>query len=320
MNKKGFIFTFISVLLVSVIVLAFLIQYSSRTRVNIEKVNTEVETMNSFVKSLNNDYLPRALEISGNQAILSLLRHMELNGIYAGYDIDDDEEMELRRIIINAMIDETYKNGWGEVPNAPKLELMEIDEINYNLSSTINEIVILANYTGMNFNIGSDIYSIPFKQAIIVFQDNPWYVNISMVISYEITNKDEDISWSYDNIKINATIPLVNFRDPIYLKEPDEPVNITILKTQHELPSEIEQHVLDSNFVACEFSPSFMDRMQGNVDVSSIAGIESLVDIKSPAQSTIDYQYFGLENPGQISQIGDSGYYIDDSHSQCYGL
>jgi len=68
MNKRGFIFTFISVTLVSVILLAFLIQYTSRTKVNIEKTNTEIETINSFVKSLNEDYLPRTLEISGNQA------------------------------------------------------------------------------------------------------------------------------------------------------------------------------------------------------------------------------------------------------------
>ena len=88
MNKRGFIFTFISVTLVSVILLAFLIQYTSRTKAEIEKINTEVETMNSFVKSLNNDYLPRALKISGNQAILALLHHMSVKD---NYMVTDDE-------------------------------------------------------------------------------------------------------------------------------------------------------------------------------------------------------------------------------------
>ena len=66
MNKRGFIFTFISVTLVSVILLAFLIQYTSRTKVNIEKTNTEIETINESLKIVcrvyNFPYEPIKLE------------------------------------------------------------------------------------------------------------------------------------------------------------------------------------------------------------------------------------------------------------------
>src|SRR3989344_4740538 len=106
MNKRGFIFTFISVILVSVIMLAFLIQYSSRTRVNIERINTDVETMNSFVKNLNNDYIPRAIEVSGNQAILSLLDYMDTTSecYITKCDGEDDgeEDWNVEHVIINA--------------------------------------------------------------------------------------------------------------------------------------------------------------------------------------------------------------------------
>src|SRR3989344_8356071 len=101
MNKKGFVFTFISVVLISVIVLAFLIQYSSRTSVNIERTNTEVETMNSFVTSLNNDYLPRAIRASGNQAILALLQKIDVDQQYL-----DDSENRIRHAMYTGKYDD----------------------------------------------------------------------------------------------------------------------------------------------------------------------------------------------------------------------
>jgi len=320
MNKRGFIFTFISVILVSVIMLAFLIQYSSRTRVNIERINTDVETMNSFVKNLNNNYIPRAMEVSGNQAILSLLDYMDENDKYVGKtsegEPEEGEPWNIEHVIINAMLDGEYKNGFGEGEEGPELALMEIDDVSYNLSSTLNEINLLANFTGINLN-----YEDVQKQKIKVFQDSPWHVNISIEMSYTIKNKDSSISWNYENIKIKTAIPISNFKDPLYFINADSEVIIN--RTTYELPSEINEHVADTNYAQCGKSPNFLNRTQGNfedMENSGLSGIESLVDFQSPLYSVIDFQYLNTINPSPRTNIGGSGYLIDSTHDECYNI
>jgi len=310
MNKKGFIFTFISVTLVSVIILAFLIQYTSRTRVDIEKTNTEIETLNSFSKSLNNNYLPTALKVSGNQAFISLLYYMDINRGYISQGVN------FQHIITNAIVDGMYKEGWeglGEI-----LELMEIDGVGYNLSSTLNELVNLANYTGVKLEISDITQS---KQDIKVFQDGPWYINISMVISYTVSNFEEDISWSYEDTVIGTSIPIKNFIDPIHLLQNDQgESNISIIETVYTSSDDIEYHVFNTSFVACDKAPSFLNRMNGSTD-ASIAGIESLYDVKDSGTSAIDYQKYGLAVPtGLLVPIGISGYYMDEDHKSCHSV
>ncbi len=319
MNKRGFIFTFISVVLVSVLMLAFLINYTSRTRTDIERTNTEVETMNSFVKSLNNDYLPRALQTSGNQAILALLHHMSVSDNYMSAE---DGGATAQNFIRNAIVDGDYEwdLGVGGGNPAPKLELMQIEGVSYNLSSVLNEVVNLANFTGIIF-----YFDEINKNDVTIFQDNPWYVNFTMSMTYTVTDKNQDISWSYTDKEIKASIPIIYFRDPIYMvaiaqdANPEDGINITINKTTYDIPSEIVPHVENTNFLACNSAPSFLDRMQGNVGISSQQGIESMVNIKDSQQSSVDYQYIFGGNY-ELRQIGSSGYFIDLSHSECYNL
>ncbi|MBL7147839.1 MAG: hypothetical protein ISS82_03370 [Nanoarchaeota archaeon] len=64
MNKKGVMFTLAAVFLVLVILLAFLIQSSNKTKTNIEISNIRTKTTNSFMDSLLNSYLPDALEMT----------------------------------------------------------------------------------------------------------------------------------------------------------------------------------------------------------------------------------------------------------------
>tara|TARA_Y100000034_G_scaffold88501_1_gene106241 strand:- start:1478 stop:2458 length:981 start_codon:yes stop_codon:yes gene_type:complete len=323
MNKKGFIFTFISVVLVSVIVLAFLIQYTSRTRVNIESVNTEVETFNSFVKALDNDYLGRALEVSANQAILSLLDCMDPLKV-CDEDIEDQLEQkdgylgenqnQLGNYIINAIMDGEFELDFGQAPNGPPLDLMEIDGVSYNLSATLNEIIRLANQTGVKFK-----YEDISKNDIDVFQDDdPWNINFSLTISYQVENGEGDISWDKDSV-IKTSVPIKNFREPYYLVGAG--INVSVNKSVYPLPEAIENHVLDVNFVQCNESPNFLNRLNGGTGSNEMSGIESIVDLKSAVVSSIDYQYLHVPriDPDK-AQIGASGYFIDETHDYCYNF
>ncbi|MCD4666241.1 LamG domain-containing protein [archaeon] len=62
MNKRGLVFTFITVTLLIIILLAFLINLNSTSERTIRKSEVETETINYFVKSLEDYYLPQALE------------------------------------------------------------------------------------------------------------------------------------------------------------------------------------------------------------------------------------------------------------------
>lgn len=314
MNKKGFIFTFISVVLVSVILLAFMIQYTSRTKVNIEKTNTEIETMNSFVRSLNDDYLPRALKISGNQAILALLHRMSVNDMYM---TTEDEGGNAQNFIRNAIVDGDYDWNMGLGNDPELLELMRVNDIDYRINNITEEIIYLANFTGINF-----YFDVIQKQDIDISQSDPWNINLSIEITYGIKNKDESVLWEYTRKEIKTSIPIIYFVDPIYLvandEDPEDGINITINKTIYDLPGEIDPHVENTNFLACNQAPSFLNRMQGITDVSP-QGIESMVNVKSNVLSSIDYQYILGIGP-QLVQIWDSGYYIDQTHSDCYDL
>ena len=318
MNKRGFMFTFISVTLVSVILLAFLIQYTSRTKAEIERTNTEVETMNSFVKSLNSDYLPRALQISGNQAILALLNYTGNEEEYI------DQDWNIQHAVINAMVDGEYENGLGQGSSGSFLELMHSDGLSYKLNDTLEEIKNLGNATGMTIII-DNVQDNNIRSRMEVSQDNPWYINLSMTISYSISNKKQDASWSYEDKKIKTSIPIFNnFIDPIYMIADgpggEKGVLLTINKTIYDLPGEINPHVENTNFLACNLTPSFLNRMQ-RITTASPQGIESMVDVKSSQQSAIDYQYLHISEPeGALVQIWYSGYFIDSSHSDCYDL
>jgi hypothetical protein len=339
MNKKGFIFTFISVTLVSVILIAFLIQYTSRTKVEIERTNTEIETMNSFVKSLNEDYFSRALRISGNQAILALLYCMDTsiqcdenienalnnNDGYLGENIN-----QIESYIINAMIDKEFETSFGQGDHGPVLELMEDDGIIYNLPNVLDEVKNLAEFTGINLEINSDITGEPFKNGMSVSQTDPWNIKVTMILSYIVSNKDGSISWNYDEEPktIEAFIPISNLREPIYMIERGNKILVkeTPYKIEeNELIDRIGEHIANTYFVQCDQSPDFLQRMtNGGYQLQSEHGIESLINFQSPSQSAIDFQYIFRQqiqiNPEDLRQIDESGYYIDNTHTPCYGF
>src|SRR3989344_1675987 len=73
MEKKGFVFTLISSLFVSVILIAFLIQATNTTRVKTEQTRVKVETMNAFLKSIENTHINNSVKITTSKAFDSMV-------------------------------------------------------------------------------------------------------------------------------------------------------------------------------------------------------------------------------------------------------
>jgi hypothetical protein len=74
LNKRAIVFTFIVVVLLSVILIAFLINLNTKVSQNkIQFTNVKVETINSFVKNLNSVYIPDALITLGKSWLMEII-------------------------------------------------------------------------------------------------------------------------------------------------------------------------------------------------------------------------------------------------------
>src|SRR3989344_9517160 len=82
MNKKGIFFTTLSIILVSIVIIAFVATTQNRTQDAIEINNIRVETASSFVNFLEETQFQRALETSTNYALSSFSNYIEDNKNY----------------------------------------------------------------------------------------------------------------------------------------------------------------------------------------------------------------------------------------------
>ena len=142
MNKKAIVFTFIVVSLLSIVLIAFLLNIANKnSQSKLQETNVKVETINSFVKTVNTQLIPQALKSSSNRAVLSWLYHLNKtnvglkNKVSGKFIISSTNlNVELRDALVSAH----YNNGTKLV----YLDYMnETDNgvvINYTLPSILN--------------------------------------------------------------------------------------------------------------------------------------------------------------------------------------
>ena len=190
MNKKAIVFTFIVISLLSVILIAFIINVSNKnTQVKIQDTNVNVETLNSFTKSLDEQLIPQALRASSNQAILSWLRYLDVANNETGYPRAIAPEfiatglVSLNTNLKNAMFFESYDKSTETLQLGYMTNVT--DNANFTIPSIFKEIEVLANNSGMVFN-----YSDPSQYIITINQTSSWELNITMHIqNFQVRNQ-----------------------------------------------------------------------------------------------------------------------------------
>lgn len=304
LNKKGIVFTFISVVLVSILIIAFLINIDNRSKNNIQVTNVKTETLNSFVKSLNSSFIPDALKVSSNQAMISLLDYESNESIYI-QDLSD-------------YFKEVLETGNY---NGEKQDGMFRENLDYRLNPALNEIKLLAQEQGAFFDYSPIDYN-----SIKIFQRDPWHIIVSLKFSYTLRDAKNELIWDIKNREIYSVLNVENYRDPLYLLEPEMgKLSLRITKTPytqrefHDI-NKFNDHIIKGYFAYNSGAPSFIKRLKGDFSKDN-NGIESLLDpvyfYKNGLYSNADYQFIS-KVLGECVDDMDSSFKLDASHLNYY--
>jgi hypothetical protein len=298
-NKKAFVFTII----VISILLLFAATYSAYSVTkNRESINKRIDTLNSFVFSTEQD-LPRELYISGFRIIFIVERKIVDNFNY----IPD----------FDAAFREAFYNGTFE--------------------GTFEPIMSGATFQGMIQSVNSKAAKINANVSLIIYnltvdQEDPWNVRVNITGNLIIKDNSGLALWN-KTTEIITKIPIENFEDPVYYISTFGKVTNKIKRTIYSNLSNItnlENHVENSYYINHSGSPSFLDRLEGNLGASDPNGIESLVylpnlfaqGITTLDKSCVDYIYFSDDDPASsnINEVEWSWFKLDNPHILVYGV
>jgi hypothetical protein len=297
MNKRGIFFT----TLVLVILTLFLISYTLFTQINDRKtIQKRVETLNNFFFSIEQD-IPRQLHTSSFRILFLFEKRILEKGEY----IDN----------INARFAETFYNGlvYGESNS-------EIEAI--MLGATFPEIESKLQEKADKINADISLEG----PSIIVSQDDPWRLKITLPINLSLVDKSGLVSWN-KSIDITAYVNIEGFEDPTYPLESNNIANVNNISkspyTTFPDNTALQDHAVKTYYLANTDAPSFIDRLQGDFELASPYGIESLAVPKLVSKSQVsivDHEYF-QNTPATTIPSGMPGwFYIDDDHTSTYQI
>lgn len=279
-SKKGFFFTTIAIALSIVLILSFDVYTGYRLKDKMESVEIRVDTMNSFIKGMEDD-IENAIFIVGFRSLLSLEDYMMAN----------DDFINNLGTNLNSAFDEVFSQG---TINSEEMSLMKNNTFVY----WTNRMIEQADKTNiiLNFTIN----------GVTITQTEPWMVDIEVDLRINATDKKNTASWIIDK-DFTKKINITGFVDPLYLVNNDGLVNNTIRKTlinPASSTSNLETHMLNSYYMEHSDAPSYLMRFENNL-ASSQYGIESLVNVQElqgagftpQTKSSVDFIYFGVSNP-----------------------
>ncbi len=316
MNKKGVVFTFIVVTLLSIVLIAFLVNVSSKNnQIKIQNNNVKIETLNEFGKILDDQLLPQALKSSSNKVVLAWLQYLDETNV----GINPNEEVffnsDLNENLKEGILFERYNPGSGFVQlNA----MSEYDKknvlINYTLSSILEEVQELGTRSGINFSY-ADINNFVFE----IGGYSPFELQVNMTIpDYHVSSFDKEIFWNFEDRKFSVLLNITNYRDPFMLVFNER--NVTINQSSFDVnnPDDLvfEKVYRGPEYLANNDAPSFLDRLQGSFNDNE-NGIETIVYLTLNSDvSYIDHYYWKLNKEGCLIQ--NHPIYLDSGHLYGY--
>ena len=266
-NKKGIFFTVLVIIILSLFLMSYTFYSVAKERKVIQK---RIETMNNFLLSIERD-LPRQLFISGFRIIfLFEQRILEKQGY-----IDD----------IDASFQEAFFNGTIEGQTGSNITIL----MN---GATFPDIVEAINEKSKEINVKINLSN----PIVEITQDDPW--NVKFILTVNLIMQDEGglASWNKTEI-IVAYVSIEGFEDPTYFLAGSGESNV-INRTPYEtfnIPSELQDHAENTYYTNNTDAPSFLDRLEGNINVANPNGIESLAVPKLQSfsgRSIVDHEYF----------------------------
>lgn len=198
-NKKGFVFSFISLVLVLLIFgFGSLFLYDNSYDSTTQFKESRILFLNNEIVYFKDTYLPNTISFSFYNTILGIINYSA-----SDYSIESNYS-KLNELIFEGLIN-------GSFDGNPQL-LIENKTINYFTDSFIN-----------NFNTN---YMANFSYDIIdvsIYEKDPYRVTLLVNVVYNITTDDDISSWNFID-EFEVTVPLYDLYDPLYLYNDDKQV------------------------------------------------------------------------------------------------
>lgn len=295
MNRKGIFFTSIAILLISLLLITYTVYSKADERKSIQR---RIETMNTFVHSLEED-ISRKVFIAGFRSIFTFENKIIETGSY----IPD----------VSAGFQEMFFNGSLNGIAQPIMNGATMTDITSSINAISGKVNI--NVTLSNPNI-------------IIDQTDPWNVRVRLTGNLTIKDSSNLVSWKRE-LSSESFVPIEYFDDPIYTLSTGGIITQKINKTIYSQfdSATLLIHTQSKYYKASAEAPSFIDRLQGNINLSSPYGVESLVDLQdlenkgvSISQKTIvDHIYFSSSSTSYCHVSGTpSWFYLDNNHLPSY--
>ena len=299
-DKRGFFFTALTIVLISLFLLTYGIYNEFKERTSEQK---RVKTLNGFLQSLEAD-LERQAYIMGFRAIFIIESKIGETGVYSSS--------------VLAQTNEIIKNGTLEGISQPLM-----------IGATFNEIVTTANEKALKLNAEINFTS----PTITVFQTDPWNVIIQINSTMHLRDRNNKAAWIL-NKSIEVPIRVENFEDPLYTLNTNGLITNKITKTPTTLftqgsdVSVLLAHATNSYYTETPLAPNFINRLEGNLTPSP-TGIESLVNLQELSgagvivqdKTVIDHIYFSGQTPLSYRIQGmPSWFKVSSDHLTLYGV
>ena len=298
MNKRGFLFTGLVIVMISLFVPSYSIYSTTNERKNTQK---RVETLNDLVFAIEQD-LKRQLFTSAFRVIFSLQNQIVETGQFI-----TNMEGKTQELFLNGTV------------NSIQQEIM--------LGATLSDIQSSLNTKANKINANITIS----RSNLTISQTDPWNIRADLEIDILIEDVSNLALWNKTE-EITAFIPIEGFEDPLYFINTNGLVANQINQTPHTNFVEdtnvtnLLDHATNSYYIASPDSPSFLQRFEGDLSANS-NGIESLVNLQKlsnqgvsiEAKSAVDHIYFSTNDPTKYNIQGmPSWFYLDDAHLSTY--
>jgi len=314
--KKGMLFTFVVLIALSIV---FLIAFSQSKYSYLDKqqvIESRILTMNDFVKSFESD-ASRAAYISGFRSLIALEDYVAYNAEFV-----NDTDFYFKQIFYDGIVQED--NFSFDIMNQSTFK-------DYQM-----RVNIIANDVNLEFN--SSVTDIRLRMF------DPWTVEVTVDLFANLSDLQGLARWEF-NRSVNAYIPILDLRDPLYSVNSLGKLPVTIRRSPYQSlvndtddkndTYNLQRHLNGSYYLNNTMAPNFLMRFENNLSPDQ-NGIESLVDLQVLADqgtfigcnefSVVDYLYFNETQTEVWCSIQnmvfmpDNWFVIDAAHSEVYQI
>lgn len=299
--KKAIFYTSAAIALTIVVIVTYSAYTSYRLSENMNVVQTRVETVNFFIKSVERD-ISKGAFAAGYRTMMGFNDFINNNHAF----IDN----------VDARFRESFLNG--TISGQPQAMML-----NYTITDWANKISAEAEKVDIKFNL--TINDIKVKQS------EPWAVDVVMNASLDIRDKKNTSYWIRER-QLTTRISIIGMEDPLYVFNAQGKLNNTIAKSNISSfvvkgnVTNLMLHTNNSWYIAHNDSPSLLMRFKGNLSNSTF-GIESLVDVynytsqgfSEKDRSVVDFIYFGAQSTTNYRvNKTPSWFKLDQAHLDTY--